>query len=235
MKWVRSACERIADVRSESEIRASMVKFAAEMGFDTYMVGYTNPKVSGEKYWIENGPEDDFLPTDAAERDPVRAKFMQPQAQAFVWTPTDYIMAGQTDLWETIRDAGMHSGMVCTVRPTGGRRLMFSFDRGGKLDESPAQLVDKLVELSAFSYAVSAQVVGLFDQARDALELLTVQELEILRWVWAGETVQTTAEAMRRPQREVALSLASAVDKLRAPNAIYAAVRAAQLGLFGSN
>ncbi|QDQ26724.1 hypothetical protein FNU76_10300 [Chitinimonas arctica] len=231
----RPLSEALADIREQKDIEHQVSRFARSLGFDTYTLGYVNPAVSEQPFFLDNHPDVDFGIPDVAARDPILAR-LKGEPTPFQWGQKDYATGGNMDIYEAGARAGIAAGIVAPVRPGGTRRMLISFDRNQPLDGTPAQLAQHLTVLDQFSRLMAGTVMSLFDTFVQLELSLTAIEKEVLRWTFAGLGAHDIAYRLR-PHRGYGFVLAmldSASKKVGANDPVAASIIAARAGVLGS-
>ena len=228
--------DSLGNMRLADDLADQIASMASALGFSTFSLGYANPQLSGQSFWIEQMPVYTWDAVAGAARDPVSAAVLaSKEAKTIIWSEETYVAAGAGDLWELGNSIGINSGIAHVARPGSGRRMMLSMDRGAKFDGTHSQQLEQASKLGQFADLLAGAVVSLFDMQHIIEHDLTKVELEALKWVFGmGYTEYQVSERLNVSLAQACHLLQSAADKIGVANHVQAGMIAARHGALGA-
>ncbi len=224
----RSLSDQFADIRTEADIRYNLELAASRLGFGTYLLGF---RKSGAKHWVDNYPQGDWLPPNAASRDPV-AKKITLGTGSFLWGRETYEQQGGLDIWTAANEHGLNAGVVSSFRFGQGHNFFISLTSNSTLNDRHRKMYVEEVELLAgMLLGVATSNFLLADKLR---KTLTQRQKELLKWTFSGYTSWEIAHRLSLSWVIVETELDTASKHIGVTSPLAAAFTAARLGILGA-
>jgi DNA-binding CsgD family transcriptional regulator len=229
----------VLQARSRDELRDEVVRFAAELGFDTVAAtaAVERPLADPEVVTVDNTPQ----AYHEAFEDPVRARgrvdpvmqHIKRQSVPIIWDQATYVREGQGELWEEQARYGYRNGIALALHLPEGRHFLLGVDRDQPVPAHKGELTRVVADLQLF--AVLAQDVAmrvlLTPPPPSETPSLTPRELECLRWTMDGKTAWEVGSILGISERTAVLHTNNAMHKLGCVNKHQAVIKALRLGL----
>lgn len=227
----------VLQAQSRDELRDEVVRFAAELGFDTVAATAVvdRPLSEPEFVSVDNTPDayrDAFFDMGGGRVDPVM-QHIKRQSVPIVWDQSTYVRSGQADLWEHQARFGYRNGIALALHLPDGRHFILGVDRDQPVPAHKGELTRVVADLQLF--AVLAQDVALRillpAPPQGEAPALTPRELECLRWTMDGKTAWEVGSILGISERTAVLHINNAMHKLGCVNKHQAVIKALRLGL----
>ncbi len=223
----------LASTQSEDEVFNMLLSAAKSLGFDYCAYGFkfqlpaTNPKILIRSNYPDNWQaryrEAGYLAIDPTVHHCLRT------TSPIIWS--DSVFSSAKRLWFEARECGLRVGWAQAVADAAGRG-MFSLSRS-----SEPLTVKELLDIGEkMHWLVQASHVTLSlrmksQTSHSAVDLLTLREIEVLKWSADGKTASEISEILSISLPTVKFHLKNSIVKLNTANKTAAVVKALFLGL----
>lgn len=184
---------------------------------------------------IGNTPEaflEASVDEEDSKRDPVLQRMMS-TAIPFTYDQSLYVGANAAELWEAQAAFGYHAGVQCAVHAGSGRHFLLGFDRDQSLPRHSEQLGRLIADvqcLTAFAQDAALRVL-VPSEERQLIPKLTPRQLEVLRWMRDGKTLDEAAEILNISVNGLNSHLAVIRERFGVTSTRQAVVQAIRVGL----
>ncbi len=227
----------VLQASSREDLRGEVVRFAAELGFNTVtaLTVVDHPLAPPEFITVDNSPEgfrETLTDASVGRKDPVM-QHCKRQSVPIIWDQSTYVRHGQEALWEQQAHFGYRTGIALALHLPEGRHFVLGVDRDQPVPADKRELTRVVADLQLF--AVMAQDAALRILAPPPppgdTPSLTPRELECLRWTMDGKTAWEVGSILGISERTAVLHVNNAMHKLGCVNKHQAVVKALRLGL----
>lgn len=226
----------VLESRSSEELRARIVAFGAELGFE---------RVGALSVIERHGEAPRFLPLDnmpeayvALARD-VRRGAADPVVQhckrssvPIIWGQSTYTARELGPQWEQQQPFGYANGIAVGLHLPYGRHFVFGVNRRDALPGAPDELTRLVADIQLFAVHVQEAASRLLGGDEIGLaQALTPREIECLRWTMEGKTAWEVGSILGITERTAVLHVNNAAHKLHCTSKHQAVIKAMRMGL----
>jgi DNA-binding CsgD family transcriptional regulator len=232
--WQCDLLRIVVGTHSTQDIACSLQTAVQTLGFEHYSYGLRQSSLLAQpetliasnysSAWQAHYMQQNYLTIDPSVAHGSRS------ASPIVWSPA--LFADAPALWDDAQSAGLRVGWAQSSLDEIGVGGMLSLSRSsealGQTElDSKAQQLHWLTQVAhqALSRCFKTQ------QRQAHLGLLTLKELEVLKWIATGDSADEVAKRLHRSVDAVNCHLKSVRSKLQVKNTTAAVVQAIALGL----
>ncbi len=234
VEWQEACLQSFLSAKTEQDFFAQLVKAVKQLGFDHCAYGMRMPlPLSNPKTFLLNNYAGDWQDRYVAENylmiDPTVAHGMK-TTTPLVWT--DNVFDECRHFWEDANAHGLKVGWAQSSYDAKGIGGLLTLAR----DDDQMTESELRHKGSAMSWLVQVAHQGMtrFLSAKMPNEepvVLTLREIEVLRWTADGKTSSEVGQIMNISERTVNFHVNNAIEKLNTTNKTAAVIKAAMLRL----